>query len=134
CRSCRWWREARLSRRHCEERSDEAIQRLFADTFLDCFASLAMPLSRLLPQILLHLRDQPVAQFGPLQAVGDVGAEEAGLGAAIMALALELDAVEFLRLGEADHGVGELDLAAGAALLGLQDLEDLRLENVAAGD
>jgi hypothetical protein len=29
-------------RRHCEERSDEAIQAVSADTFLDCFASLAM--------------------------------------------------------------------------------------------
>ena len=34
-----------------------------------------------------------------------------------MPLALELDAVEALGLGKPDHGVGELDLAAGAALL-----------------
>src|SRR3569623_3588805 len=90
--------------------------------------------SGLLPQILLHLRDQPGAQLRPLQAVGDVGAEEAVLGAAIMALALELDAIECLRLGKADHGVGELDLAAGAALLGLEELEDLGLQDVAASD
>jgi hypothetical protein len=28
--------------RHCEERSDEAIQSAAADSYLDCFASLAM--------------------------------------------------------------------------------------------
>jgi hypothetical protein len=31
-----------LTTRHCEERSDEAIQPVSADAFLDCFASLAM--------------------------------------------------------------------------------------------
>ena len=31
-----------LMHRHCEERSDEAIQTVSADAFLDCFASLAM--------------------------------------------------------------------------------------------
>src|SRR5262245_60477917 len=85
-------------------------------------------------QILLHLCAQAVAQIGAGHAEGDVGAEEAGLRAAVVALAFELDAVEFLRLRKPDHGVGELDLAAGAALLCLQDLEDLRLQDVAAGD
>ena len=33
-----------------------------------------------------------------------------------------------------DHRVGELDLAAGAALLRFQDLEDFRLQDVTAGD
>ena len=51
-----------------------------------------------------------------------------------MPLAFELDAVEGLGPGQADHGVGELDLAAGAALLGFQDLEDFRLQDVAPGD
>jgi hypothetical protein len=31
-----------FSLRHCEERSDEAIQSVSAETSLDCFASLAM--------------------------------------------------------------------------------------------
>ena len=85
-------------------------------------------------QILLHLRAQAVAQIGARHAVGDIGAQEAGLRAAIVPLAFELDAVEFLRLRQPDHGVGELDLAAGAALLGLENLEDFRLQDVAPGD
>src|SRR5215475_4497220 len=84
----------------------------------------------LLVNVALHLRAQAVAQIGAGHAVGDVGAKEAGFGAAIVALAFELDAVEFLRLRQPDHGVGELDLAAGAALLRLQDIEDLRLQDV----
>src|SRR5262245_3992757 len=52
---------------------------------------------------------------GPRQRVGDVGGEEADLGAAVVARPLELEAVEGLPLGERDHGVGELNLAAGAA-------------------
>src|SRR5215468_9253679 len=85
-------------------------------------------------QILLHLRAQVLAQLGAGHAEGDVGAQEAGLRAAVVALAFELHAVEFLLLCEPDHRVGELDLAAGAALLGLQYLEYLRLQDVAAGD
>ena len=45
-------------------------------------------------QILLHLGAQAVAQIGARHAEGDVGAQEARLGAAIMPLALEFDAVE----------------------------------------
>src|SRR5437868_15392907 len=85
-------------------------------------------------QILLHLRAQAVAQIGARHAEGDVGAQEAGFRAAVMPLAFEFHAVELLRFGETDHGIGELDFAAGAALLRLQYLEDLRLEDVAAGD
>src|SRR6187431_295821 len=89
---------------------------------------------RSLLQILLHLRPQAVAQIGAGHAVGDVGAQEARLRAAIMPLALELHAVEALRPGEGLHRVGELDLVARATLLGFQDLEDFRLQDVAAGD
>src|ERR1700760_3244514 len=67
---------------------------------------------RLFPQILLHLRAQAVAQVGAGHAEGDIGAQEAGLGAAIMPLTLELDAVEALALGKSDHRVGELAFAA----------------------
>src|SRR3981081_309226 len=80
-----------------------------------------------LPEILLHVRAKAVAQLGGARAEGDVGAREAGLGAAIMALAGEFHAVEILRRRQPDHGVGELDLAARAALLRFQDLEDFRL-------
>ena len=71
---------------------------------------------------------------GARQRVGDVGGEEADLGAAVEALAFEFQAVERLLLGKLDHRVGELDFAAGAALLRRQDVEDLRLQDVAAGD
>src|ERR1700737_4542002 len=91
------------------------------------------PSSSLL-QILLHLRAQIVAQIGARHAEGDIGAEETGLGAAIVPLALEFDAVEVLGFGEPDHPIGKLDLAAGAALLGFQDFENFRLQNVAPGD
>src|SRR5579872_1844358 len=88
----------------------------------------------LFPRIFLHLGTQALAQLGPRQTEGDVGAQESGLRTAIVALAFEFDAVEFLRLRQADHRVGELDFTAGAAFLSLQDLEDLRLQDVAAGD
>src|SRR5215831_12051648 len=68
------------------------------------------------------------------QRVGDVGGEEADLRAAVKTLAGELEAEERLRLGQAHHAVGELDLAAGAARLVLQDGKDLRLQDVAARD
>src|SRR6266850_135055 len=85
-------------------------------------------------QILLHLGAQAVAQVIARHGEGDVGAEETGFRAAIVPLALELDAVEALRFRKPDHRIGELDLAAGAALLGFKDLEDFRLQDVAPGD
>src|SRR5581483_2788120 len=85
------------------------------------------------PQILPHLLAQALAQVRSRHGIGDVGAQEARLRAAIVALAGEFNAVELLRRAEADHGVGELDLAAGAARLGGEDVEDLGLQNVAAG-
>src|SRR5216684_3707029 len=77
-----------------------------------------------------HRRRDVVA----LERVGDVGGEKADLGAAVEAAPLELQSVERLRLGELDHRVGELDLAAGAALLSGKDIEDFGLQDVAAGD
>src|SRR5260370_36190541 len=85
-------------------------------------------------QILLHLGAQAVAQVIARHGEGDVGAEETGFRAAIMPLALELDAVEALRFRKPDHRIGELDLAAGAALLPFQDLEYFGLQDVAPGD
>src|SRR5258708_16431352 len=40
------WRRRRSTPRHCEERSDEAIQTVSAVGFMDCFALLAMTLDR----------------------------------------------------------------------------------------
>src|SRR5882672_5795659 len=88
----------------------------------------------LLLQIFLQLCAKAVAQIGARHGEGDVGAQETRLRAAIMPLALEFDAVEALGLRHPYHRIGKLDLAAGAALQGLQDLEDFRLQDVAAGD
>src|SRR6516225_4733862 len=51
-----------------------------------------------------------------------------------MPLAFELDAIEALRLGKADHSVGQLDLAACAALMARQDCKNLRLQDIAPGN
>src|SRR5258707_12971279 len=91
-------------------------------------------LSPSLLQILLHLGAQAIAKVVARHGEGDVGAEETGFRTAIVPLALELDAVEALRFRKPDHRIGELDLAAGAPLLGFQDLEDFRLQDVAPGD
>ena len=82
----------------------------------------------------LELRAELRRDVGARERVGDIGGEEADLGAAVEAAAFELQAVERLRARERDHGVGELDLAAGAGCLLFQNVEDLRLQDVAAGD
>src|SRR3569833_4146042 len=73
-------------------------------------------------------------EVGAVEAIRHVGREEADLGAAIIAAALELQPIERLRRGKREPGVGQLALAAGAGRLLLQDAEDLRLQNVAPGD
>src|SRR5437868_4246564 len=82
----------------------------------------------------LHFFAQPVAQVLARHAECDVGAQETRLRAAIVPLALELDAIETLAFGEPDHGVGQLYFTAGTALVPLEDLKDFRLQDVAAGD
>src|SRR5260221_4278856 len=89
---------------------------------------------RTLAEQLLDLGAECRREVGALQRVGDIGGEKADLGAAVETAALELQAVKRLGLGELDHRVGDLDLAAGAALLLLQQREDFRLQDVAAGD
>src|ERR1700730_15211144 len=140
-RSFRWWREgcnSGMVRKHqtsdAQLRIGESRDSGFDASHRPGMTTKARALLSSLLQIFLHLRAQVVAQIGAGHAERDVGAQEARLRAAIVPLALELDAVEFLRFGELDHAIGELDLAAGAALLRLQDLEDLRLQDVAAGD
>src|SRR5262245_52678887 len=66
--------------------------------------------------------------------VGDIGGEEADLRAAIEAAALEFQAVEILRARQRDHRVRQLNFAAGAAVLFCQKIENLGLQNVAAGE
>src|SRR5262249_45088029 len=69
-----------------------------------------------------------------LERIRDVGGKKAPLRATIEAPAVEFEAIERLGLGELDHRIGELDLTARAAPLGGKNVEDLRLEDVAAGD
>src|SRR5438132_1505178 len=88
----------------------------------------------LLAQYPLQLRAKLRRNVLAGERIGHIGGEEADLRAAVEALAGELEAAEALRLGEPDHRVGELDLVAGAARLVGQDVEDLRLQDVAAGD
>src|SRR3954452_687033 len=140
-RDWQWWLELSLTSNHrdCERKRSSpsrSSKKEWIASSLSLLAMTTLGTARLtsLLQILLHLGAQAVAKFGARHAVGDVGAQEARLRAAIVPLALELHAVEFLRLGKADHRVGELDLAAGAALLGFENLENLRLQDVAPGD
>src|SRR3954462_4144444 len=82
----------------------------------------------------LRFLAKPVAQVLTRHAECDIGAQETRLRAAIVPLALELDAIETLAFGEPDHGVGQLDFAYGTALVPLEDLKDFRLQGVPAGD
>src|ERR1700730_12149854 len=81
------------------------------------------PSSSLL-QIFPPSRADVPPQIGARHAEGDIGAEEAGLGAAIVPLALEFDAIEALGFLKPDHRIGELDLTAGAVLQRFEDLEN----------
>src|SRR5262249_48721460 len=72
--------------------------------------------------------------FGANGLAGVRPAHPRFLRAAVEAPALEFQAVERLHLGKFNHRVGELDLAAGAALLGGKNVEDAGLQDVAAGD
>src|SRR5690349_4229919 len=83
------------------------------------------------PQQPLDLVAERRRDVGPRHRIRDVGGEEADLGAAVEALAVELHGVERLALGQRDHRVGDLDLAAGAAGLVRKQVENLRLQDVA---
>src|SRR5437660_12932921 len=67
------------------------------------------------------------------ERVCDVCGEKADLRAAIEGAAFELQAIQGLRLRQSDHRVGDLDFAARTLLLGREDVEDLRLQNIASG-
>src|ERR1700683_868808 len=70
---------------------------------------------------------------GPRQRVGDGSGEKSDLRAAVEAATGEFQTVEGLRPRQLNHGVGELNFTPGAAVLLLQKIEDLRLQNITAG-
>ena len=61
-----------------------------------------------------------VGQVGARQGEGDVGLEESGLAAAVEAGAFEAKAVEGDVANGPGHGVGQLDLSSGPALVALK--------------
>ncbi len=70
----------------------------------------------------------------PVEGEGEIGGEEAEPRAAVVGPSVESHAVEGLGAGELDHAVGQLDLAARALLDQFENLEDFRLQDVAARD
>src|SRR6266478_9552186 len=87
-----------------------------------------------LSQQRLDLGTQRRGDVVALQRVSDIGGQKTDLAAAIEAAAFEFEPVERLLAGEPDHRIGDLDFPPGAAGLVGENVEDLRLENVAAGD
>src|SRR5581483_2568166 len=73
-----------------------------------------------------------VGEIRPGQRVGDVGGEKADLGTAVERLAFVFQSIEGLALQKRNHCVGDLNLAARSLLLRRQNIEDFRLEDVAA--
>ena len=78
--------------------------------------------------------EQPFAQVGPLQRIGDVGLQVAEPIAGVVPLALEAHADQPLLLRQHGERVGELDLAARARLHLLEDAEDVRRQDIPADD
>ena len=80
-------------------------------------SSVLRPLSSAFRQQRLDLGAELRGDVVAGKRVGDIGGEEADLGAAVEGAALELESVERLLAREPDHRVSELDLAAGAPSL-----------------
>src|SRR5699024_3911921 len=81
----------------------------------------------------LEILDEVLAVAGELHDGGDV----VELVAGVIAGALEHDSVDTVavrRSGELLQSVGELDLVAAAGPRGLEDVEDLRGQHIAADD
>src|SRR5262245_59276761 len=91
-------------------------------------------LSTLAFEQLLQLGPKRRRQVGSVKGVGDVGRQKADLASAVVNRAIEAHGEERLAFGKLDHGIGDLDLAAGAALATLEDGEYLRLQDIASGD
>ncbi len=79
-----------------------------------------------------HVHLELGTDVGPVERELDVGAEEVGLLADVVAAVLEPAAVDGLALVEQPDRVGELELAARAGLDAVQRVEDLRREHVPA--
>ena len=79
-------------------------------------------------------RSQLRSNIGALQAIGEIGSEKANLGAAVKTAAFELKAIKWLRSRQRQHCIGELNFAACAGSLFFQQLKNLRLQDVSAGD
>src|SRR5438132_8010302 len=90
--------------------------------------------STLVSQQLFQLGAEFGAHILARERISDVRGQETDLRAAVERPALELEAVERQFQRQADHRVGDLDLAAGAAVLRLQNVKNLRLQDVAASD
>src|ERR1700681_1152902 len=75
-----------------------------------------------------------LAEVRVFQGVSDIGAKKSDGIAAVIGDPVVFEGVKRLAFQKADHGVGELDLAPRAGLLCGQPLENLRLEDVAAGN
>src|SRR6202042_787527 len=88
----------------------------------------------LIAEDLLDLSAESRRDVLAFQCVRYVGGQKSDLGAAIEASALELQAVERLCLRQLDHGVGQLDFAAGAALLLGEKIEDFWLQDIAPSE
>src|SRR5829696_10539946 len=69
-----------------------------------------------------------------LQTIGDIGHEETNLVAAVIGGAAKFQPIKGLLVHELDHGVGDLDLAAGTFALLLDPGKNLGLKNIAARD
>src|SRR5947209_19009399 len=87
-----------------------------------------------LGQQLLQFRTKGWRDVVAGECESDIGGQKTEAGAAIIGDAVEAHAMETLFLGERQHGVGQLDLAASPLFALLKDGENLRLENIAAGD
>src|SRR5271156_721100 len=103
-------------------RRDRSPARTGGEEKSNVFAGKAQP-----AEFLLEAR----SKVAPIEREGEVGGEESEPGAAIIGSSVEADAVKGLGAGKLDHAVGQLNLAPRALLDQLQDLEDLRLEDVA---
>src|SRR3569623_1303591 len=82
----------------------------------------------------LDLAAELLRQILAVETVGDVRGEKAYFRAAVVALAFELETVERLRLAQSEHRIGQLDFAAGAGGLAAEDIEQLGLQDVTAGE
>src|SRR6202022_803495 len=74
------------------------------------------------------------AEVGPLEREADVRFEIAGYLAGVVVVALDLDRDHLAAADRAPDGVGELDLASGPRLGGVERPENVVGEDVAAED